>query len=290
MKPSKIKSATKSGARLRTRSQFVLRRAFALGSVSRADTATAFELSQIQAYRVLQSAVADFPKLLQPGPSRRGVVPVPGSTPPAVARAARIIEDMMQGCGWQVTGVTPEEWNIRLQPYPVAKFDENMLETIIRARRFLAPLEILYGGMRRAEEPRWRTVIPMSLEFTGRQWRLIAIDTEIEGEDGERTFVLPRIAEARLAPGTLIKPAQLKKLRARGSVGVSNREKHFIAELHPHFNRYQREAICRELGIGAHGSILISERQLYEFKRLYQEEPISADIVWPPILRLERGG
>jgi hypothetical protein len=258
--------------------QFVVKRAFRVGEVTRQDAVRAAGLSLSTATRLLAAALRDYDRYLR----REGyrVRPQPLAEPPAFASEAALLDDLDVGHDAPVvTGLFADElpvvrvrWVTSLPP------KRGVLSRLTAAIVAHRQLRLLYLGLREREAPHWRHVLPMALELMGDQWRLIAFepDKAASRDPGVRTFVLSRILDAEAAP----------QRRLRGKLPP---ERHRDAKVHrrvaldPRYSPVQRQLIERELQI-SDGAVTIPARSEFEFRRRFSHQAVSAEVIWPPLL------
>jgi hypothetical protein len=262
---------------------FVLRRAFLFGVCRRADVnrACGTEFSPNRASAIMRGAVARWPHLLYSAP-HRGVFPRDGAACPKEADASHILSLIAKGAGPRETGVFPEDGAPVLmpKPKPAQALREGSTQAVLNAALHDKPLRILYVGLRRGENARWRGIWPRAMEFTGLQWRLHAQDLEAADQGFPiKVFMLSRIMDAQplsekevpkgFTPKTLVR--QDRVLR----VSLSE-------DLTPD----QAQVIRNAFGI-KDGVMTWPDHALYEFKRDFTREPPNPDIVWPTMTRLD---
>ncbi len=260
---------------------FVLRRAVRFGKVVRGDVIEAFDgdFRATKASALMSDAAGRWPDTLERRGHKIALRPNP-KIPPEASE-----EDLMKSLDYGQTefrriglrvpdelGVVVVKWTRALPRQPGAF--SVIVTGLIRYR----PIELLYVGLRRNEQARWRRVLPITLEKMGDQWRLIAQDLD----DGDaaypvKVFVLPRILDARAADPKL--PDHIIRQ------DYSDPCARIPIRLHPALTPDQRAAIRHELMI-QHNQITIARRSMFELLRRFSDLPARADAVWPLIYPL----
>lgn len=262
------------------RQLFIIRRAFWLGKVKRSEVVDAFEISDNQASLDLKRAVFGrwAPYIRREGlTGRSGVLPIYGVQAPYEASASKMLSLFERSAKYQETGVTEKEFSLLVCESPVYRANDEILEILMQACIHKTPIEILYVGLRKGESSKWRQIMPNGMEFTGRQWRLIGQD--LNDSQKQKTYVLPRILSAKNA---VIK---LKKMTPM-SIGATG-EKYQVT-LNAGLTKDQLTAISNEIGID-NGTILMSLRNTYEFKKLYCDDRSGLEkIVWPVVQDIKK--
>lgn len=264
--------------------QFVVKRAFRHGSVSRQDIINAFGFNAVKATRVLSDALLKFSDLLE----RRGklVYPKPGVEIPELAHEAALFKELDRGeIDPRLTGIFRGELPVHyvswVDSHPPEK---GILLKIVQAIKKNAILKIVYIGMKKNDQPSERKVIPLALERMNDQWRLIAQDirTTMTKERRKRheavlrSFVLSRILKAEWDMGR----------RPKGFVEVGHWDdlEEISVTPNPLFTTMQKEVIQREMKI-ENGKVRIPSRSRFEFERRFMDAPPNPEAVWPPIIK-----
>ena len=262
---------------------FVLRRAWLLGECRRADMDRAFGTvkSPNRASNLLQKAVQVWPDHLV-RLRHRGVFPNPHAPRPAPVEATLLLDLLAQGAPPQETGLFPDDGVPFLKPIPKPSRALTPLATrvVLDAALHERPIRALYVGLRVGENGRWRLLWPRALEHTGLFWRLYAQDIEAASQGFPiKTYVLARILEAQpLDPKDVP-----KNFTPRTLVPRTRRFRVFLSEaLTPDQAAVMRNQLDIQDGI-----MTWPDHALHAFRREFIDEPVPADIVWPPITRLE---
>jgi hypothetical protein len=262
------------------RQLFILRRAFWVGKVKRSEVASAFGISDNQASLDLKHAVfgrwASF--IRREGlTGRSGVAPIFGVQAPYEASASKMLSLFESHADYTETGLKQDELSLLICKNPVYRANNVILEVLMTACIQKNPIEILYVGLRKGEEGKWRQVVPNGMEFTGRQWRLIAQDLH-DGQK-QKTYVLPRILSAKNSAGNF------KRMVVMGSKLT---EEKYQVTLNAEMTSDQLTAISDEIGV-SNGAILMNSRNLYEFKKLYCDDRSGLDgLVWPVVQDIKK--
>lgn len=254
---------------------FIVKRAFRAGAVTRIDVMNAFAVSPATASRMMGEAMDRHGNLLE----RKGqkVVPRLVAEAPPYASEEALLETIDAGGNdlLQRVGLYSHElplvyvsWTRSMPRKP------GILSTIIAAIRKDGFLRIVYLPMRRKESPQRRLIAPLGLERMNDQWRVVAQDMEKENCP-IRVFVLARILNAE---------NEVLKRRPPGFVRqhLSDAEVTLAVSLNPDLTPLQQEVVAAELGI-REGKVRIARRGIFEFKRRFSSEPATSDAVWPPI-------
>lgn len=263
------------------RQLFILRRAFWFGRVKRSEVMDVFKISDNQASLDLKRAVFERwkPYIRRDGlTGHSGVVPIYGVQAPAEASASKMLSLFERHAEYNETGLSQSEFNLLVCKAPVYRANDSLLEVVMQACIHSLPIEILYVGLRKDEEARWRQVLPNGMEFTGRQWRLIAQDIS---DEKQKTYVLPRILSAR----TISITSKIKKINR---IGIGEAEELYTVTLNSEMTKDQVSAISNELGVD--GSYLkINSRNVYEFRKLYCDDRSGLEhIVWPVVKDIKK--
>lgn len=264
-------------------SLFVLRRAWWTGVCRKRDVERAFGLSHSPATvaRLMKAAVLDFPGCLK-WVKRLGVYPVSSAMRPREVSPEVMFDLLAGGATPRMTGLFEEDIvpvfrpTVRFGLAATEQASALLLEAAIRQQ----PIRILYVGMRRNEQPRWRRVIPRALVFTGMYWQMSAQDVDDDAKGYPiKSFVVYRILDAREDSSPLPSGFVHRKL-----VKPNRQIKVFLSD---ELNEHQADAVRRGLGLKADGTLLWPEHLLHDFKREWAGVPPAPDIVWPPLSRVE---
>lgn len=259
-------------------SDFIVRRVFRVGRVSRADVKQAYpEFSYSKSGYVLRQSLEDWPDaLVRDGHS---IIASARAPCPEVAGEADLMRALDNGLfDMRFTGFRPEELPTRqIRWSQSAPGRSGVLTAIGRAMVHSTGIEIRYVGMRAGESAGWRKVYPRALEQMGLQWRVVAQCLETERYP-IRIFVLPRILDAAVMAERL--PADF----------TPREEESEIQDLRvcfdPRLTEDQRTALASELGL-VDGRLRIAKRSRWEFERQYGQNPPNEHVIWPPVQSLE---
>lgn len=266
---------------INTESNFVLRRAFLIGKCKRSDIDKAFgtgrspaRASQILKHAVSPSVYGQF--IYQAG--KRGVFPRSNVKTPTNASAETILDLIANRAGPTITGLFEDEASFLLPPTNVPKAinsfaTQKLLEILIKKE----PISILYVGLRREENAKWRDIYPRAMEFTGTQWRIHAQDINDNGK--LKAYVLSRISDTRPLGKRHIQDG----FHALEMVKEKQKMRIHLADA---FTADQTAAIINEFGIS--GNVMYwPHSSAYEFKKQYSKEPPNEAIVWPVFSKIE---
>jgi hypothetical protein len=257
---------------------FVLKRAVRFGKVVRSDLIEAFDddFGPTKASALMAATAGRWPDTLERRSHEIGLCPNP-KIPPKASE-----EDLMKALDYgqtefrQIGLRVPDEldvlvvkWTRSLPRQPGA------FSVIVSGLIHYQPIELLYVGLRRNEQARWRRVAPLTLEKMGDQWRLIAQDWDDQSAAYPvKVFVLPRILDARPAnpklPDNIIRQ------------GYSDEQVRLPIRLHHDLTPDQQAVICHELMV-QNQQISIARRSLFELLRRFSDQPPRADTIWPLI-------
>lgn len=261
---------------------FVLKRAVRFGKVVRSDVIRAFDgdFRATKASALMSEAAARWPETLERGSHE--IVLRPNAKIPREASEEDLMKSLDYGqtefrhIGLRVPdelGVLVVKWTHALPRQPGA------FSVIVTGLIRYQPIELLYVGLRKNEQARWRRVLPITLEKMGDQWRLIAQDLDDEAAAYPvKTFVLPRIFDARAADPIL--PDRIIRQ------DYSDKRARIPVRLNPSLTPDQQTAVRHELMIQNH-QISIAERSKFEMLRRFSGLPARNDAVWPPIYPLD---
>lgn len=258
-----------------TQVRFVVRRAFRIGRVTRGDVSEAFELKAVRASAVLSHAAAgDYGLRRQP----RWIDVQPWAHPPAWANALELMASLDRGeHAFAVTGLRAEELPVHYVHWTaIAPRSAEAMELLVQSIVKTVPCRIRYCGLRRAEQARWRRIVPLGLERMADQWRVIAHDLE-DAAFALRTFVLARISDACEDRDPLP-----KRFTPANSMDVIDTVR---VALDGRLTPDQRASLEHELKI-RDGRIQLPRRTVFEYRRRFSAAATSADALWPPIKSL----
>lgn len=261
---------------------FVLRRAVRFGKVVRSDVIEAFDgdFRATKASALMSEAAGRWSETLE----RRSheIVLRPNSKIPPEASEEDLMKSLDYGqtefrrIGLRVPdelGVVVVKWTRALPRQPGA------FSVIVTGLIRYQPIDLLYVGLRRNEQARWRRVLPITLEKMGDQWRLIAQD--LDDQDAAypvKVFVLPRILDARAADPKL--PDHIIRQ------DYSDECARILIQLHPALTLDQQAAVRHELMVQNH-QITVARRSVFELLRRFSDLPTRPDAVWPLIYRMD---
>lgn len=253
---------------------FVLRRAFRFGRVTRSDVIDAFpEFSYSKGGMVLNRCLETHAQaLVRVGKS---VVPSARATLPAVASEQDLLNALRHGLfEMRFTGLRPEELPIQKAAWlALGPTKPGALLTITHAIAHQSGVEIRYAGLRQGEVARWRQLFPLGLEQVGMQWRLIAQDL-LADDFPVKSFVLSRVMDAapmvERLPKTFVPQSETDR-QVTVSVAFDDR-----------LTLDQREVLAHELNIHQ-GKVTLNARARWEFERQFGGASAHDDVVWPPI-------
>jgi len=266
-------------------SLFVLRRCIWVGRTTRADLMQAFGVPSATATRTLSYAVSHYPLTLRQKP--KWVESIPHAAIPTPASAGVLLRLLGENpYQFAVTGLKPSELNVvitRLKHDVALSVDNAVLTLLLRATIHSTRIDIRYVGLRLGESARWRSVVPVALNYLQNQWRLMAHDLE-STDFPLKSFVIPRILDAQLT--TEKRPRGLRL--QTGDIA----QRVYKIRLNSRMTTDQKIAIQRELGINQNDEITLADNVLFDFRKTYMENEIKADanIVWPLVVELQRAG
>lgn len=283
-----------------THSIFVLRRAWTLGACLRADIERAFGTRQSPAKTsaIMAAAVRRWPAHLH-WEKRMGVRPVQSTMTPKPAQAQVVLDLLASGASAQLTGVFDDDGVgiLRPQPLPSRAMTPAATQMLLHAAMREQPVRVLYLGLRKGEQPRWRRLWPSALEYTGLHWRLHAQDMDEAGTapasgsadtaDGAgaqappiKVFLLSRMLDAQ----PLSERDAPKGFKRRLLVQTMRRLRVHLSE---DLTLEQEAVVKNSLDIAPDGTMRWPAYSLYEFKRDYGRAPPSAHVVWPLLSRID---
>lgn len=264
------KSATLDNA-----TDFIVKRAFRAGAVTRGDVILALGVSTATATRLMAEVVTKRGDILER--FRQKIVPRLLAKPPACASEEALLQTLNEGGHDFLLRVGLYEYELPISYVSWTNSTPKkpgILGMLIEAIRTESYLRIAYIGMREKEEPASRVIAPLGLERMNDQWRVIAQDL---GKDGYpiRVFVLSRILDAERAPLKRRPPGFVHQHHSDAIVPVS-------VALNPKLSPLQKEIIASELGI-RDGKVRLAQRGIFEFKRRFSDAPASPGAIWPPL-------
>jgi WYL domain len=264
------KSATLDNA-----TDFIVKRAFRAGTVSRGDVIQALAVSTATATRLMAEVVTKRGDILER--SRQKIVPRLLAKPPACASEEALLQTLNEGghdfllrvgLYENELPVTYVSWTNSVPRKP------GILGTLIEAIRAESYLRIAYVGMREKEEPASRVIAPLGLERMNDQWRVVAQDLGKEGYP-IRVFVLSRILDAEKSPLKRRPPGFVHQHHSDVNVPLA-------VTLNPKLSPLQKEIVAGELDI-REGKVRLAKRGIFEFKRRFSNVPASPGAIWPPL-------
>ncbi len=264
------KSATLDNA-----TDFIVKRAFRAGAVTRGDVIQALGVSTATATRLMAEVVTKKGDILKR--TRQKIVPRLLAKPPACASEEALLQTLNEG-GHDFllrVGLYENElpvsyvsWTNSVPKKP------GILGALIEAIRTESYLRIAYVGMREKEEPASRVIAPLGLERMNDQWRVVAQDLGKEGYP-IRVFVLSRILDAEKAPLKRRPPGLVHQHHSDAIVPLA-------VTLNPKLSALQKEIVAGELDI-REGKVRLAKRGIFEFKRRFSNAPASPGAIWPPL-------
>lgn len=267
---------------------FVLRRACWLGRTRNSDLTSMFGMTGATARNIMNEAVKKWPQVLY-NYKKSGVFKRDEAVIPREASAETMMALFENHAKPDETGLTEEESSVFFPLYPPKNRPLDGLETIlnynIKARQAYLQfgreipdkalvIEILYVGLKKDDFPRWRKIVCNGLEYNGQVWRLIAQEIS-STKYTQKNYVLSRIIDARPTPILTPKDFQFEDVKEN------------LVKIDVLFNELlttdQRKVLKNELDV-RDGKILIPEKELFYFKRYYQDNKDNMEhIVWPLI-------
>lgn len=262
---------------------FILRRAWRIGKVTRADVARAFgtERSPATTARLMEAAVRAWPAHIY-WRKKRGILPMHGAQCPPEASASRVLDLLARGAPARETGIFEDDGVLMLRHEPLSSngMTESATGHVLDAVLKDEPVEILYVGLRRGESARWRRIWPSAIEHTGLYWRILAQD--LDAKDFRiKTFVLSRVLDAKPMRSDNIPKGFRRLTTVRQNL-----------RLRVHFNEAltsdQQVVLRHGFGIGHDGIMSWPEHSLYDLKRVWSDAPPQEGIVWPIFTRIDK--
>ncbi|MFA7243269.1 MAG: WYL domain-containing protein [Sulfuricellaceae bacterium] len=264
------KSATLDNA-----GDFIVKRAFRAGAVTRGDVIQALGVSTATATRLMAEVLTKKGDILER--FRQKIVPRLLAKPPACASEAALLQTLNEG-GHDFllrVGLHENELPVSYVSWThSAPKKPGILGILTEAIRTESYLRIAYIGMRENEEPASRVIAPLGLERMNDQWRVIAQDLGKEGYP-IRVFVLSRILDAEKAPLKRRPPGFVPQHHSDAAIPLA-------VTLNPKLSPLQKEIIADELDI-RDGKVRLAKRGIFEFKRRFSNEPVSPGAIWPPL-------
>lgn len=267
---------------------FVLRRTCWLGRTKNSDLTEVFGVTGVTARKIMDEAVKKWPQVLYTY-KKSGVFKKDEAVIPKEADAQTMMSLFEKHAKPEETGLNKEESSIFFPLYPPANRPINGMEVILNyslksrqaylqhgSKIIDMPLviEILYIGLRKDDFPRWRKIVCNGLEYNGQIWRLIAQDIKSQNYT-QKHYVLSRIIDAR--PTSILTPKDFYFKDVKED--ISKVEVIFNENL----TKEQRMVLTNELGV-KNGKISIPKKELFYFKRYYQDDKDNMNhIVWPLI-------
>lgn len=254
---------------------FIVKRAFRAGAVTRSDVILALGVSTASASRLMTDVLMKKNDILER--VRQKIVPRLLAKTPSCASEEALLQTLNEGghdfllrvgLYEHELPVTYVSWTNSVPKKP------GILGAIIEAIRTESYLRIAYLGMREKEQSASRVIAPLGLERMNDQWRVVAQDL---GKDGYpiRVFVLSRILDAEKAPLKRRPPGLVHQHHSDAIVPLA-------VTLNPKLSPLQKEILADELGI-RDGKVRLAKRGIFEFKRRFSNEPASAGAIWPPL-------
>lgn len=254
---------------------FIIKRAFRAGTVTRSDVIQALGVSTATATRLMSEVANKRGDILER--VRQKIVPRLLAKPPSFASEEALLQTLNEGdhdfllrfgLYENELPVTYVSWTNSMPKSP------GIIGTIIDAIRTESFIQIAYIGMRENEVPASRLVAPLGLERMNDQWRIIAQDL---GKSGYpiRVFVLSRILDAKIAPLKRRPPGFIHQHHSDAITPLT-------VTLNPRLSPLQKEIISGELNI-REDKVHLSKRSIFEFKRRFSNEPVSPGAIWPPL-------
>lgn len=251
--------------------EFIVKRAFRRGVVTRADVVRALGVSTATATRLTKLAESRCANILER--DGHGLRPRPLATPPAYAGEDTLLSELDTGRHDPAsTGLFESElpviyvsWTNSTPPKP------GILNQITKSIREDRLLRIVYIGLRADEALKERRILPLALERMNDQWRVIAQDIERTGAP-IRVFVLSRILDAQ--------PDSSQKPRGFVHQGHTDSITDLNVVLNPKLTPRQKEVLANELRIHD-GKVRVATRSLHEFERRFTDKPVNPEAVWP---------
>ena len=257
------------------RELYILRRATWIGEVNRQDMCRNFDISPNLASKDLTDASIDYPQFLKRN-GRLGVKFI-GLDIPKRASAVTLLGLFERGAEEWETGLHADEFQVTFNPLPVYRPSEVISEIIMKACILKVGIKISYIGLCKGDILKSIIVMPLGLEFTGRQWRLIAQE---QGSNTQNVFELARISDASFLPAS-------KSLKQSDKILTDL--KRYRVTVNEAFTQDQVNAIKKEFDIKSE-SITLGSRNIFEFKKLFclpSPSDKSSESIWPIFSSIE---
>lgn len=268
---------------------FVLRRACWIGRVKNSDLVNVFNITSATARTIMDKAIQKWPQVLYKH-KKSGVYKYEEMITPSEANAETMISLFERKAKPEEIGLNKEESAIFFSEYPPKSRPLNDLDIILKytfnnKQKFLEIglnlcsqpiiIEILYVGLKKNDTPKWKKIVCNGLEYNGHTWRLIAQDINTE-KYIQKHYVLSRIMQARPTPELTPKDFVFKDISKEEDIKLE-------VILNKKLTNEQRKVFENELAI-KNGKISIPKKELFYFKRYYQDDRNNMDhIVWPLI-------
>lgn len=267
-------------------SLFVLRRAWVKGVCKRTDLDKVFGTTKSpnRAQAILEKAIKDWPKALVRIPYK-GVYAKTSVARPKETEATVILDLIAKRAPPQETGIFPHEGIPRLfmTPKPSRAMNPRATQVLLSAALQQTPVRVLYVGLRRKEEARWRNLWPRALEHTGLFWRLHAQDMD-DADHGYpiKTYILGRVMEAEPLPEKSVPKKFVPKIWVR-------HERRLRVSLSEGLSDDQILALCNQFDI-QNGVMEWPEHGVYGLRREFSDAPVPEGVVWPPMTSIRDEG
>ena len=263
--------------------KFIVKRAFRFGSTTPKDVQEAFPLvSRTTCWKYSIDALELEPSLL----SKKGkkIVPADGAKAPDYASSSNLLSYFNAGItSFSLTGLREEEFPAfngdYLSPlYPSEDVLDLVFDAIINRRA----IRILYAGLWRGEEARYRTIVPIGIEKRGQQIRLLAQDVKTminRSGDSFRVFVLARLLDVKPLPrDRTFKESELQT--------IADMDVKVRCEINDEMTKDQKIALRNEFGIEDE-TVSVPKRSVMEFLIQNSDAKPNENAVWPPLQILE---
>lgn len=269
----------------REESLFVLRRAWLAGRCRRADVNRAFntERSPNRAGSIMQQALNDYPDHLFRKPYK-GVLPnVEVGWPDNLI--SNWMQELAQGkaLAKEVLGPSDKLKFIGNEPLNKRPPSEYFARLIMQAGIAGEPVYITYVNQQRKSLPRRRLVLPLAIEHTGFLWTLHAQDME-RPDYPLRVFLLGRISSVETVERGWRKPHDFVWKNPNYYLKATEKRK---VTLSTDMTPEQRKAVKTTFGIDDESVLHIQSHSVFNFERLYVNNQIDSNIVWPIFITFE---
>jgi hypothetical protein len=282
--------------------KFIFRRAFRAGSVNASDVAEAFGLTSRTAERHFkdfwETPIAQLNPVLRRG--GRSIMPIPHAVAPSFASEEDLVDALGglrcengRGLFFALTGLREDEISVTrsawLNNMPATS---GALTVVCDALRQKKPIQIKYVGLNRHDSAATgiQQIVPLSLQVIGDQLSLYALrlakyDAKAKAwtiEEGvcTRTFVLPRVLSATFSLDQT--GGKLKK-----AINLPHKEERMVRQevrFNPSLTADQKKVLANELRVD-NDSVTLPDSRMFQFLRLYSDQKIGADSVWPPLIK-----